>query len=60
MDWLWLLRGTSISVKVLTGRYDDERLLEVAKMVAEVFIMAGKREGNKVVPAPEGAVHVKP
>ena len=47
-------------MKVLTGRYDDERLLEVAKMVAEVFIMAGKREGNKVVPAPEGIVHVQP
>ena len=50
----------AISVKVLTGRYDDERLLEVAKMIAEVFIEAGRGEGNKVVPAPEGIVHVKP
>lgn len=50
----------AISVAMLTGRYDDEILLEVAKMVAEVFIKAGKREGNKVVPAPEAAVHVKP
>ena len=47
-------------MKVLTGRYDDERLLEVAKMVAEVFIKAGKKEGNNVVPAREGIVHVKP
>jgi hypothetical protein len=40
-------------------RYDDERLLHVAKMVAEVFIKAGKGEGNKKVPAPEGVVHAK-
>jgi len=50
----------AISLAVLIGRYDDERLLEVAKMVAEVFIEAGKKEGNKVVSAPEGIVHVKP
>ena len=60
MDWLWLLQGMDISLAVLIGRYDDERLLEVAKMVAEVFIEAGRGEGNKVVPAPEGIVHVKP
>jgi len=43
----------------LNVRYDDERLLHVAKIVAEVFIKAGEG-GLRKVPAPEGAVHLKP
>jgi hypothetical protein len=40
-------------------RYEDEKLLRVAKLVAEVFI--GADEGTlKQIPAPEGAVHVRP
>jgi hypothetical protein len=40
-------------------RYEDEELLQVAKMVARVFIEEGKGELRKV-PAPEGAVHIEP
>jgi hypothetical protein len=43
----------------LIGRYDDARLLGVAKLVAEVFIKSGKKNMRKVS-APEGVVHLKP
>jgi hypothetical protein len=43
----------------LISRYDDARLLGVAKLVAEVFITAGEKEMRKV-PAPKGVVHLKP
>ena len=43
----------------MNKRYQDEKLLQVAKLVAEVFI--GSDEGKlKHVPAPDGAVHVEP
>jgi hypothetical protein len=43
----------------LMSRYDDARLLGVAKLVAEVFIKAGEKD-LRVVPAPEGVVHLRP
>jgi amidase len=51
----YVLRGKS----VLMIRYDDYRLLHVAKMVAKVFIEAGKG-GLRKVSAPDGVVHIKP
>lgn len=43
----------------LMDRYDDARLLGVAKLVAEVFIMEGEKSLRKV-PAPEGVFHLRP
>ena len=43
----------------LISRYDDARLLGVAKLVTEVFIRAGVKD-MRIVPAPEGVVHLKP
>lgn len=43
----------------LIGRYDDARLLKVAKLVSEVFIKAGE-ESMRRISAPKGAVHLKP
>jgi hypothetical protein len=43
----------------LISRYDDARLLGAAKLVAEVFIKAGRKD-MRAVPAPEGVIHVKP
>jgi len=40
-------------------RYHDEKLLQVAKLVAEVFI-GSDGGGLRHVPAPDGAVHVGP
>jgi len=48
-----------ISVGKLMSRYQDERLLHIAKLVAEVFIEAGKDDLRKV-PAPNGVVALKP
>jgi Asp-tRNA(Asn)/Glu-tRNA(Gln) amidotransferase A subunit family amidase len=43
----------------LISRYHDERLLHIAKLIAGVFIKAGK-DALRKVPVPEGAVHLKP
>lgn len=40
-------------------RYEDERLLQVAKLVADVYIGADEGTLNRV-PAPEGAIHIQP
>lgn len=40
------------------ARYEDEQLLQVAKLVAEVFVGADQGRLNKV-PAPEGVMHLK-
>jgi Asp-tRNA(Asn)/Glu-tRNA(Gln) amidotransferase A subunit family amidase len=51
--------GMPMGLTLVGARYKDQDLLEVAKMVAEVWIGA---DGGKLkrVPAPEGVVHVKP
>jgi amidase len=43
----------------LMSRYQDERLLHIAKLVAEVFIEAGKDDLRKVL-VPAGVVALKP
>jgi len=43
----------------LMSRYQDERLLRIAKLVAGVFIEAGKDDLRKV-PSPAGVVALKP
>jgi len=43
----------------LMSRYQDAKLLHIAKLVAEVFIEAGKDDLRKV-PAPAGVVALKP
>jgi amidase len=43
----------------LISRYQDERLLHIAKLVAGVFIEAGKEDLRKV-PAPAGVLAFKP
>jgi amidase len=43
----------------LISRYHDERLLHIAKLIAGLFIKAGK-DALRKVPAPEGAAHLKP
>jgi amidase len=43
----------------LISRYHDKRLLRIAKLIAGVFIKAGENALRKV-PAPKGAVHLKP
>lgn len=48
-----------IDMGELMSRYQDERLVHVAKFVAEVFIEAGKDDLRKV-PAPGGVVALKP
>lgn len=48
-----------ISMGKLMSRYQDERLLHIAKLVAEVFIEAGKDDLRKV-PAPIGVVALRP
>jgi hypothetical protein len=41
------------------SRYQDERLLHIAKLVAGVFIETGKDDLRKV-PGPAGVVALKP
>jgi amidase len=43
----------------LMSRYQDERLLQIAKLVAGVFIEAGKDDLRKVL-VPAGVVALKP
>jgi len=43
----------------LMNRYQDERLLHIAKLVGGAFIEAGKEDLRKV-PAPGGVVALKP
>jgi amidase len=43
----------------LMSRYQDERLLHIAKLVAEVFIEAGKDDLRKVT-SPAGVIALKP
>jgi amidase len=47
------------SLGKLISRYQDERLLHIAKLVAEVFIGAGKDDLRKV-PSPAGMIVLKP
>jgi len=51
--------GMPMGLTLVGGRFKDQDLLEVAEVVAEVWIGA---DGGKLkrIPAPEGAVHVKP
>jgi amidase len=51
--------GMPMGLTLVGARYKDQDLLEVARVVAEVWIGA---DGGKLkrVPAPEGTVHVKP
>lgn len=51
--------GMPMGLTLVGGRFKDQDLLEVAKLVAEVWIGA---DGGKLkrIPAPEGVVHVKP
>lgn len=51
--------GLPIGLTMVGARYDDGRLLGVAKLVADMFIKAGEKDIRKV-PAPEGVVHLKP
>jgi amidase len=48
-----------VDLSKLMSRYQDERLLHIAKLVAEVFIEAGKDNLRKV-PAPAGVVPLRP
>ena len=51
-------KGLPIGLTLVAPRYQDEKLLHVAKLVAGVFV--GSAKGNlKRPPAPEGVVHLK-
>jgi Asp-tRNA(Asn)/Glu-tRNA(Gln) amidotransferase A subunit family amidase len=53
--------GLPMGLTLVGARYKDQDLLEVAKVVADVWIGAGEDEGKlKRVPAPEGVIHIKP
>jgi hypothetical protein len=59
----WNIRGSSkvrawLCSDLMSG-YQHGKLLNVAKLVAEVLIEAGKKDLRKVQ-APEGVVHLKP
>jgi hypothetical protein len=57
-DYGWRQVSSGGCMKLMS-RYDDARLLGVAKLVAEVFIKVGEKD-LRVVPAPEGVVHLRP